>query len=259
MPAPRPGSVAAREHARRSSRPGSTLPIDGQGDSNSASRLPEASIRRARLKVDVIPRYSRDTGRKVCATSHLRVRKRAEARAAATPRSARAGQRQDPRAASAAVIDPAARRARRRTPYAGDIADAQSRLAESVPALVQLDRAACTAPCDFASLGGPVRSTLRLPQVGVSPTTVGGQQSPTPPAPQSRLGTGARPVPNHADNGRNLRQSTSPRWVSRSPSTARFRGVRIRRFLVSTREAQFGERSDGPPRPPVRLGCSGHQ
>ena len=43
------------------------------------------AIRRAsRLKVDVITRYVPDAGRNVSVTSHLRVRKRAEARAAAT-------------------------------------------------------------------------------------------------------------------------------------------------------------------------------
>jgi hypothetical protein len=40
---------------------------------------------------------------------------------------------------------------------------------------------------------------------------------------EQRLGTGARPVPNHECNDRNLRVSSSPRRTSKSPSTARFR------------------------------------
>jgi hypothetical protein len=54
-------------------------------------------------------------------------------------------------------------------------------------------------------------------------TTVSCQQSPTPPAPQSRLGTGARPVPNHAGNSRNLRLWSSPCRVSQSRIAASFR------------------------------------
>ena len=145
------------------------------------------------------------------------------------------------------MIDPAARRARRRT---------HTPETSRTPRVAS--QRACRRWCNWIVRPVQPRATSRRwgssavhPAVAPgrgSPTTVGGQQSPTPPAPQSRLGTGARPVPNHADNGRNLRQSTSPRWVSRSPSTARFRGLDPPFPHSSHARGRIGERSDGPPR-----------
>jgi hypothetical protein len=79
--------------------------------------------------------------------------------------------------------------------------------------------------------------------------------------PRLSRGTGTRPVPNHAGNGRTLRRSRSPRGVSQSRIRAGFRPPDPRSSHFFTRERSVGQlaacrRSPGELQPPRAAGAA---